>query len=78
MTRERWSRAHPRDPRLAAELEVEELPALSVANMRLLLAVVMPLPRLTLEQAIRLVIRHLSNRARSTRSRLNKQAARAP
>jgi SRSO17 transposase len=70
----RWSQECPRDMELARDLEVENLPALSVANVRLLLAVVIPLPHLTLEQAIRLVIQHLFNRSRSTRSRLNKQA----
>jgi SRSO17 transposase len=70
----KWSWEHPRDSELARELEVERLPALSVANVRLLLAVVLPLPQLTLEQAIRLVIRHLFKRSRSTRSRLQKQA----
>lgn len=69
----RWSQEHPRDRELAQELEVETLPALSVANVRLLLAVVIPLPRLTLEQAIRLVVQHLFKRSRSTRSRLNKR-----
>jgi len=69
----RWAQEHPRDRELAQELEVETLPALSVANVRLLLAVVIPLPRLTLEQAIRLVVQHLFERSRSTRSRLNKR-----
>jgi SRSO17 transposase len=70
----RWSREQPRDRGLAGELEVEGLPALSAANVRLLLAVVMPLPRLSVEQAIALVIRHLCARAASTRSRLRKRA----
>jgi SRSO17 transposase len=70
-----WSGEHPRDQRLAQELEVEQLPALSVANVRELLVAVIPLPRLTPEEAIQLVIQHLCHRARSTRSRLKKQAA---
>src|SRR5438270_5395197 len=65
-----WSGEHPRDQRLAQELEVEQLPALSVANVRELLVAVIPLPRLTPEEAIQLVIQHLCHRARSTRSRL--------
>jgi SRSO17 transposase len=70
-----WSQEYPRDQELARELEVEELPALSVANVRELLAAVMPLAQLTPEQALRLVGRHLGNRARSTASRLRTQAA---
>jgi SRSO17 transposase len=71
----RWAREHPRDEQLIPELEVEQLPALSVANVRELLAAVMPLRQLTPEEAIQLVIHHLCNRSRSTCSRLKKQAA---
>jgi len=58
---------------LAAELGVEKLPAISVANLRELLVAVMPLPRLTPQQARDLVIRQLNQRVRSTRSRLRRQ-----
>jgi len=58
---------------LAAELGVEKLPAISVANLRELLVAVMPLPRLTPQQARDLVIRQLNQRVRSTRSRLRRE-----
>jgi SRSO17 transposase len=74
-TRLDWYKDHPRDQSLAEELKVEQLPELSVANVRELLIAVMPLPRLTPEQAIRLVVQHLYNRASSTRSRLLKGVA---
>lgn len=73
-----WAQRQQRDPQLAREMEVEWLPALSTANVRELLQAVMPLPQLTTEQAMELVVEHLINRARSTRSRLRKQNAGAP
>src|SRR5262249_29078731 len=66
-----WSERHPRDPRLARELGVEELPPLSLANVRELLRAAMPLPQLNVDAATDLVIEHLVNRARSRKSRLN-------
>jgi SRSO17 transposase len=68
-----WAQAHPRDPELLRQLEVEVLPALSMANIREMLQAVMPLKQLSPEQARRLVIKHLVNRSRSTRSRLKAQ-----
>jgi len=68
-----WSQQHPRDPELVRQLEVEVLPALSMANVREMLQAVMPLKQLSPEQATRLVIKHLVNRSRSTRSRLKAQ-----
>jgi SRSO17 transposase len=65
-----WAQAYARDPDLARQLEVEVLPALSTANVRELLQAVLPVPQLTPQQATELVITHLVNRARSTRSRL--------
>src|SRR5436305_15020653 len=61
--------------KISKRCRIEQLPALSVANVRELLVAVIPLPRLTPEEAIQLVIQHLCHRARSTRSRLKKQAA---
>ncbi len=61
------------DPALLEELETDVLPALSVANVRELLRAVMPLKRLTEEQATERVIEHLLNRTRSRKSRLKKQ-----
>jgi SRSO17 transposase len=71
-----WAQKHPRDERLAEELGVEQLPELSVANMRELLAAVIPLRQLTPQEAIEVVVRHFNNRARSTRTRLQQEAAR--
>jgi len=68
-----WVNAHPRDPQLAQQMELEVLPALSVANVRELLQAVMPLPQLSQEQATHLVVKHLVKRSRSTRSRLKSQ-----
>lgn len=65
-----WAQTYARDPELLAQLQVEVLPALSTANVRDLLRVVLPLPDLTLEQATQHVVTHLVNRARSTSSRL--------
>jgi SRSO17 transposase len=68
-----WARDYPRDPALLQRLETDQLPALSVANVRLLLRAVMPLQRLNVKQATDLVIEHLLNRTRSRKSRLKKQ-----
>lgn len=68
-----WARRYPRDPELVRQLEVEVLPALSVANVREMLRATLPLKQLSPEDAVRLVNRHLLRRARSTRSRLRKQ-----
>lgn len=74
-----WAQAHPRDPALQSQLELEVLPALSMANVRELLRAVMPLNQLSPEEATRLVVKHLINRSRSTRSRLKAQRrSRAP
>ena len=68
-----WAQAHPRDPGLIEQLEVEVLPALSMANVREMLQAVLPLKQLSPEQATRLVVKHLVNRSRSTSSRLKAQ-----
>ena len=72
-TKLEWSQAHPSDANLVQQMELEVLPALSVANVRQLLQAVLPLPQLSPEEATRLVVTHLVNRARSTRSRLKAQ-----
>lgn len=69
-----WARNHPCDPMLARELGVEVLPMLSMANVRELLAAVMPLQQLSQDDAMRLVTKHLVQRSRSTASRLRAQA----
>lgn len=72
-TKHEWAQAYPRDPDLAQQMELEVLPALSVANVREMLQAVLPLKQLSPKQATRLVIKHLVNRSRSTRSRLKAQ-----
>jgi len=72
-TRQDWAQTYARDPQLAQQMELETLPSLSVANVRELLRAVLPLPQLSPEQATRLVVKHLVNRSRSTRSRFQAQ-----
>lgn len=69
-TRLSWMAQFSRDPDLLTQYETDVLPLLSVANVRTLLRAAMPLPQLTKDQAIDLVIEHLVNRTRSRRSRL--------
>ena len=68
-----WARSYPRDPRLAEQLQVKKLPALSFANVRELFQAVLPRKQLSPQQAIGLVVRHLINRSHSTQSRLKAQ-----
>lgn len=72
-----WAERFPRDDGLTAELGVDVLPRLSVANVRELLRAAMPLPRLSNQEARELIVTHLLNRTRSRRSRLKKQASEA-
>jgi len=73
-----WAQQALRDPTLHQQFAVDLLPALSMANIRLLLRAAMPLPQPTPEQAIAQVTQHLVNRTRSRRSRLNRQAVLYP
>ena len=68
-----WAQDVQRDPHLAAQLEVDVLPALSTANVRTMLQAALPLPELSLEDAQRLVVRHLVNRSRSKASRIRRR-----
>jgi SRSO17 transposase len=77
-TRLDWLARFSRDPDLLAHYETDVLPLLSVANVRELLRAAMPLPQLTTQQAIDLVVEHLVNRTRSRRSRLRKLAPTQP
>ena len=72
-TKHEWAQTYARDAALLQELQVDQLPALSVANVRELLQAVLPLPQLSPAEATRLVIQHLVNRAHSTASRLRTQ-----
>lgn len=65
-----WAQQYPRDPQLAQQFETDVLPALSVANVRELLRAAMPLPQLTPDDAIGLVVEHLVNRTRARKSRM--------
>jgi SRSO17 transposase len=69
-TKIEWAKQYARDPTLLQQLEVDMLPALSVANVRALLRAAMSLPQLTPEKANALVIEHLINRTRSRKSRM--------
>ena len=73
-TRLDWAHDHPPAPALAQHYATDRLPALSVANVRDLLRAVLPLPQLSPQQAARLVVEHLDNRARSRRSRLKNRS----
>jgi len=78
-TKHEWTLTYRRDPELTQQLELDVLPALSVANVRALLQAAMPLPQLSPDQATQLVVKHLVNRSRSTQSRLRAQRkARGP
>lgn len=70
-----WGHKYVRDPALAQQFAVDVLPALSMANIRLLLRAAMPLPQPTPEQAVALVVEKLVNRTRSRSSRLKCQRA---
>ena len=72
-TKHEWAQAYARDPQLAQQLEVDVLPALSVANVRELLRAVSPLHQLSRNEARRLVVKKLVNRSRSTACRLRAQ-----
>ncbi|MEX2703931.1 MAG: hypothetical protein Q6352_001520, partial [Candidatus Freyrarchaeum guaymaensis] len=73
-----WAKRHPPDPGLRRQLGVEELPTVSVANVREMLKEALPLKRLSQREAMRLVLKHLYGRARATRSRLKKRRGKAP
>jgi SRSO17 transposase len=74
-TKLEWEQQFPRDPELYRELAVDQLPALSVANVREMLRAAMPLPQLSPQQAAQLVAEHFVNRSRSRKSRMKKKKA---
>lgn len=73
-----WARQAARDPTLATQFEVEVLPLLSTANVREMLRAAMPLPQLSAQQASALVVKHLVNRARATKSRIKHRHSPGP
>ena len=77
-TRLDWRKQYPPDPTLLEEYDRDDilmdvLPELSVANVRELLRAALPLPQLSPEEAVALVMSHLDNRNRSRRSKLKRQ-----
>lgn len=70
-----WLARYQDQPALLAQYEVEVLPVLSVANVRELLRAAMPLPQLSVAEAVALVTEHLDNRVRSRKSRLRDRAS---
>lgn len=72
-TRLDWMQRFARDPALLEQYEIDVLPLLSVSNVRELLRAAMPLPQLSTQEAAALVVKHLTNRTRSRRSRSRKR-----
>jgi SRSO17 transposase len=72
-TKWEWAQKYVRDLSLTLQFTVDMLPALSMANIRILLLAAMPLPQPTPEQAVALVVKHFVNRTRSRASRLKYQ-----
>lgn len=70
-----WKEQWPQDESLKSEFGIEQLPELSMANIRELLQAVMPLHQLSPREASVLVAMHLANRSLSTASRRKKQKA---
>ncbi len=75
-TKPEWAQRHAHDPAVLQQWQLEVLPAVSIANVRTLLQAALPLPQWSPEQATELVLTHLVQRARSTRSRLRAQGRR--
>lgn len=72
-TRLDWMKRFERDPALLEQYQIDALPLLSVSNVRELLRAAIPLPQLSIQEAAHLVVKHLTNRTRSRKSRLRKQ-----
>jgi len=65
-----WKRSYPADSEMAKEFEVIVLPALSTKNVREFFRCTFGMSHLTQRESRDLVAMHLTNRARSTASRL--------
>jgi SRSO17 transposase len=72
-TRLDWMKRFERDPALLEQYEIDVLPFLSVSNVRELLRAAIPLPKLSTQEAAALVVKHLTNRTCSRKSRLRKR-----
>ena len=77
-TRLDWMARFERDPALFEQYQVDVLPLLSVGNVRELLRAAMPLPQLSTQGAVALVVEHLVNRTHSRKSRLRRLRERVP
>ncbi|MDQ3173037.1 MAG: hypothetical protein M3Q91_04915 [Acidobacteriota bacterium] len=75
-TKLEWERECRRDVRIALQMCVAVLPALSTANLRELLRAALPLSQPTLAEAALSVVERLVQRARSIGSRLRAQTGR--
>lgn len=73
VTRLDWMERFERDPALLDQYEIDVLPLFSVSNVRDLLRAAIPLPQLSIGEAANLVVKHLTNRTRSRKSRLRKR-----
>lgn len=73
-TKLEWAQTYARDPQLTRQFELNVLPALSTANVRDLLKAVLPVPQLSPNEAVQVVVRMFIDRARSIRSRLKAQS----
>ncbi len=75
-TKLEWEREGRRDIRIALEMGVPALPALSTANIRELMRAALPVAHLTPVEAALAVVKRLVRRARSIGSRLGAQTGR--
>jgi hypothetical protein len=73
-TKLEWAQTYARDPELTRQFELDALPALSTTNVRDLLKTVLPVPQLSPNEAVQVVVRMFVDRARSIRSRLKAQS----
>ena len=71
-----WEGDCRRDIKLALELGVAVLPALSTSNLRELLRAALPVTQLTPSEATLSVVKHLVQRARAIKTRLQAQIKR--
>ena len=60
-----WDMQYPQDPGLEENFGLEELPAISSRNIREILKVILPLPKLTIEGVCKIITSGLVSRARS-------------
>ena len=64
-----WDMQYPQDPGLEENFGLEELPAISSRNIREMLKVILPLPKLPIKGLCKIITTGLVSRARSIGSR---------